>query len=102
MAGAVICQQPSLFHDTPEHIELVRLADRYRLVHLHYGSFWTSYILIRRMFRTHPLRELRAWRKGCAGASSISEDRCGSVLRSLDAVALPKNPRVSVVLPTFG
>lgn len=102
MGGAVCRQQPSLLPDRPEQIELVRLADRYRLVHLHFGAFWTSYILLRRIIGAHPFQELKVWRKCRRGSPGIRKPPARTALRSLDSVALPETARISVVLPTYG
>lgn len=102
MGGAVCRQQPGLLRDQPKQIELVPLADRYRLVHLHYSARWTSYILLRRIIGAHPFRELKARRKGRTGSSGISKPSAGAALRSLNSVALPEKVKISVVLPTYG
>ena len=102
MRGAVCRQQPGLLHNNPAHIERVPLADRYRLVHLYYGARWTRYILMRRIIGAHPLRELHAWRKGCAGSPGIGKAPFGAAQRPFDQVALPEKVNISVVLPTYG
>jgi GT2 family glycosyltransferase len=102
MRGAVCRQQPGLLDSRPAQIELVRLADRYRLVQRYYGTRWTRYILMRRMIGAHPLRELHAWRKGCAGSSSIGKAPTGAAHRPIEAVPLPGKVKISVVVPTYG
>lgn len=102
MRGAVCRQQPSLLHKRPDHIERVALADHYRLVHRYYGARWTHYILLRRIFGTHPLKEVAAWRRGCAGPSSIGKAPTGAAHRPVEPVSLPEKVKISVVLPTFG
>jgi len=102
MRGAICRQQPGLLHNRPAHIELVPLADRYRMVHLYYGARWTRYILMRRIIGAHPLRELQAWRKGCSGSPGVGKAPTGSAHRSFDVVQLPENVKISVVLPTYG
>jgi glycosyltransferase involved in cell wall biosynthesis len=101
-AGAVCRQQPTLVSARSGEVELVSLADRYRLIHLHYSAFWTRYILARRLVGAHPLREVRAWRKGCTTLSSAGQAYLSPALRSLDSIALPEHSRISVVLPTYG
>jgi GT2 family glycosyltransferase len=102
MRGAVCRQQPSLLQKRPAQIELVGLADLYRMVHLYYGARWIHYILMRRIISAHPLRELHAWRRGCAGPPVIGKAPTGSAHRPVDAAPLPEKARISVVLPTFG
>ncbi len=102
MRGAVCRQQPGLLSNSPAHIELVPLADRYRLVHLYYGARWTRYILMRRIIGAHSHQELHAWRKGCAGSPDIAKPPAGAAHRPLDVVPLPEKVRISVVLPTYG
>lgn len=102
MRGAVCRQQPGLLHDRPVRVEPVPLADRYRLVHLHYGARWSRYILMRRIIGAHPLQELHAWRKGCVGSSGIPKADPGAAHRPVHLVSLPEQVQISVVLPTYG
>jgi GT2 family glycosyltransferase len=100
--GAVCRQQPTLLQNKPAQVELVGLADLYRMVHLYYGARWTRYILMRRIIGAHPFRELHAWRRGCAGLPAIGKAATGAAHRALDVVPLPDKAKISVVLPTYG
>lgn len=102
MRGAVCRQQPSILENKPARVELVSMADHYRLVRQFYGARWARYVLLRRMISANPIREVQAWRKGGAGSSNISKAPSGAAHRDFETVSLETKPEISVVLPTYG
>lgn len=100
--GAILRQQPDMLEKRKAYtLQAPPITDQYRLLALHAGI---SMKYIAALFRcasgANPIRELQALRK--IDKSRLRENPCGIADRDLNSVALPANPNVSVILPTFG
>jgi GT2 family glycosyltransferase len=99
--GGICRQQPSLLA-TSARPEAPSGADAYRLVGRVLSWKWQAYAVIRQALEGQSLvSEVRAWR-AAAGDQPLPRMPIGTLQRDLEAVAIPEDVAVSVVLPTFG
>lgn len=99
--GGICRQQPDMLTKTPTDFKKPLREGKYRLIALHHGSKWLNIVALRRILAgNNPMHEWRASRKRkVAGLPAVP---VGAAHRDLDAVSLPDQPTVSVVLPTYG
>lgn len=100
--GGIVRQYPDLVPPAVTLAEGPPIEDRYRLLRSYFSQNWATYTLARRLMTGAALRgEVEAWRRVATHRPSVRPP-VGALTREVSRASVPTNPRVSIVLPTYG